>query len=138
MQPSRPNTPAHDAFPRLLARSEPEPAILRDEVRPLVRRSGGVLVLDDTVLDKPYARTMGLVGPFWSGKHRRVLRGTNLVTLAWTDGDAVYPTDYRLVDPAEVPKRTKNDPFRDMLAVAHVRGVRAGVRVLRFVVLGQE
>src|SRR6478735_3696193 len=121
VQPSRPNAPAHDAFTRLLTRLEPEPGALWDEVRPLVRRAGGVLVLDDTVLDKPYAHKMGLVGPFWSGKHQRVLRGINLVTLAWTDGDAVYPTDYRLVDPAEAPKRTKNDLFRDMLAAAQTR-----------------
>jgi hypothetical protein len=122
VQPDRPNAPAHDAFTRLLARLEPEPAVLWDEVRPLVRRAGGVLVLDDTVLDKPYAHKMGLVGPFWSGKHQRVLRGINLVTLAWTDGGAVYPTDYRLVDPAEAPKRTKDDLFRDMLAAARARG----------------
>lgn len=126
VQPDRPNAPAHDAFTRLLARLEPEPEVLWDEVRPLVRRTGGVLVFDDTVLDKPYAHKMGLVGPFWSGKHQRVLRGINLVTLAWTDGDAVYPTDYRLVDPAEVPKRTKNDLFRDMLAAAQARGFCPG------------
>ena len=35
----------------------------------------------------------------------------------------VYPTDYRLVDPAEAPKRTKNDLFRDMLAAAKARGL---------------
>jgi hypothetical protein len=121
VQPDRPDPPAHDAFTRLLARLEPEPAVLWEEVRPLVRR-GGVLVLDDTVPDKPYAHKMGLVGPFWSGKHQRVLRGIDLVTLAWTDGDAVYPTDYRLVDPAEVPKRTKNDLFREMVRVARDRG----------------
>ena len=51
-----------------------------------------------------------------------LLRGINLVTLVWTDGDAVYPTDYRLVDPAEVPKRTKNDLFRGMLTAAQARG----------------
>ena len=122
VQPDRPNAPAHDAFTRLLTRLEPEPAVLWAEVRPLVRPTDGVLVLDDTVLDKPYAHKMGLVGPFWSGKHQRVLRGINLVTLAWTDGDAVYPTDYRLVDPAELPKRTKNDLFRDMLDAAQARG----------------
>src|SRR5438270_12792178 len=88
VQEPGPAAPAHDAFTRLLARLEPDPAALWAEVRPLVRR-GGVLVLDDTVLDKPYAHKMGLVGPFWSGKHQRVLRGINLVTLAWTDGDAV-------------------------------------------------
>ena len=123
VQPDRPRAPAHDAFTRLLTRLEPDPAALWDEVRPLVTRAGGVLVVDDTVLDKPYAHKTGLVAPFWSGKHRRVVRGINLVTLAWTDGDAVYPTDYRLVDPAAAPKRTKNDLFRDMLAAAKGRGL---------------
>jgi putative transposase len=122
VQPERPRPPAHDAFTRLLSRLEPDPATLWSEVQPLVRQSNGILVLDDTVLDKPYARKMELVGPFWSGKHQRVLRGINLVTLVWTDGDAVYPTDYRLVDPAEVPKRTKNDLFQEMLTVAKARG----------------
>jgi hypothetical protein len=122
VQPDRPNAPAHDAFTRLLARLGPEPAALWDEVRPHVTRSGGVLVADDTVLDKPYAHKMGLVAPFWSGKHQRVLRGISLVTLAWTDGDAVFPTDYRLVDKAGEPDINKNDHLRAMLATAKARG----------------
>jgi hypothetical protein len=122
VQPERPRSPAHDAFTRLLSRLEPDPVTLWSEVQALVRQPDGILVLDDTVLDKPYARKMGLVGPFWSGKHQRVLRGINLVTLVWTDGDAIYPTDYRLVDPAEAPKRTKNDLFQEMLTVAKARG----------------
>jgi putative transposase len=122
VQPPAPNAPAHDAFTRLLARLEPDPETLWQEVRPHVRRADSILVVDDTVLDKPHAHRMGLVGPFWSGKHQRVLRGINLVTLAWTDGDAVYPADYRLVDPAEAPKRNKNEHFREMLATAKARG----------------
>ncbi len=122
VQPPDPNAPAHDAFTRLLTRLEPDPETLWAEARPLVRGPDGILIVDDTVLDKPYAHKMGLVGPFWSGKHQRVLRGINLVTLAWSDGDAVYPTDYRLVDPAESPKRTKNEHFREMLATARARG----------------
>ena len=124
VQPPDPAAPAHDAFTRLLARLEPDPDTLWQEVRPHVRRGDSILVVDDTVLDKPYAHKMGLVGPFWSGKHQRVLRGINLVTLAWTDGDAVYPTDYRLVDPAETPKRNKNEHFREMLVTAAARGFR--------------
>lgn len=124
VQPPDPTAPAHDAFTRLLARLEPDPEALWQEVRPHVRRGDSILVVDDTVLDKPYAHKMGLVGPFWSGKHQRVLRGINLVTLAWTDGDAVYPTDYRLVDPAEAPKRNKNEHFREMLGTAKARGFR--------------
>lgn len=122
VQPLEPQSPAHDAFTRLLTRLEPDPQTLWEEVRPLVRRTDSILVLDDTVLDKPYAHKMGLVAPCWSGKHQRILRGINLVTLAWTDGDAVYPTDYRLVDPAESPKLTKNDHFRVMLVTAQARG----------------
>lgn len=123
VQPIFPTAPAHDAFTRLLARLEPEPETLWLEVRDLVRRSDSILIVDDTVLDKPYAHKMGLVGPFWSGKHQRVLRGINLVTLAWSDGDAVYPTDYRLVDPAEKPAKNKNEHFRDMLVTAKARGL---------------
>jgi hypothetical protein len=87
VQPPDPKAPAHDAFTRLLTRLEPDPETLWLEVRPLVRRSDSILVIDDTVLDKPYAHKMGLVGQFWSGKHQRVLRGINLVTLAWSDGE---------------------------------------------------
>jgi hypothetical protein len=123
VHPDTPAAPAHDAFSRLLARLEPDPEALWEEVRPLARRRDGILIADDTVLDKPYAHKMGLVGQFWSGKHRRVVRGINLVTLAWTDGDAVYPTDYRLVDPAEAPKKNKNEHLREMLATAKSRGL---------------
>ncbi len=38
-------------------------------------------MLDDSVLDKPYARRMDLVARQWSGKHGRVVRGIGLVTL---------------------------------------------------------
>lgn len=121
-QPADPRAPAHDSFTRLLTRLEPDPETLWNEVRPFVRRSDSILIIDDTVLDKPYARKMAFVGLCWSGKHHRLVRGINLVTLVWSDGDATYPTDYRLVDPAETGKQTKNDHFRDMLAVAQARG----------------
>jgi putative transposase len=123
VQPDRPHPPAHDAFTRLLHRLEPDPAALWAEVAPLVRRTGGDLVVDDSTLDKPYARHIGLVSRHWSGKHRAVVRGINLITLVWTDGDRLYPCDYRLYDKATDGK-TKNDHFRDLLAAAHGRGFR--------------
>ena len=83
VQPVSDESPAHDAFTRLLARLEPDPDVLWEEVRPLLtRRSDSILVIDDTVLDKPYAKKMGLVARHWSGKHKQVVRGINLVTLA--------------------------------------------------------
>ena len=32
----------------------------------------------------------------WSGKHRKTVRGINLITLLWTDDDRKIPCDYRL------------------------------------------
>lgn len=124
VQPDAPDRPAHDSYTRLLNRVEPDPRALWDEVRPLADRSAGVLVLDDTVLDRPHARHVGSVAPFWSGRHQRVVRGINLVSLVWTDGDRLYPTDYRLVDPATRPKQTKNDLFAELARQAHARGFR--------------
>src|SRR4051794_32775274 len=69
---SDPSPPAHDAFTRLLRRLEPAPATLWQEARPMVHREGGLLSLDDSTLDKPYAKTIELVGRHWSGKHKRV------------------------------------------------------------------
>ena len=120
-QPERPDPPAHDAFTRLLHRLEPDPATVWAEAAPLVRRERGALVLDDSTLDKPYARKMGLLTRHWSGKHRRVVQGINLLTLLWTDGEALLPCDYRLYEKA-VDQLSKNDHFRAMLATAHARG----------------
>ncbi len=121
VQPARDDPPAHDAFTRLLHRLEPDPTTLWAEAAPRVRRDGGVLVLDDSTLDKPYARKIGLLTRHWSGKHRRVVRGINLLTLLWTDGEALIPCDYRLYEKA-VDQLSKNDHFRAMLATAEERG----------------
>lgn len=120
VQPVRDDPPAHDAFTRLLTRLDPDPDALWAEAAPRVDRRAGVLVVDDSTLDKPYARSIELVTRHWSGKHHAVVRGINLVTLLWTDGDRHVPCDYRLYDKAD--GRTKNDHFADMVRVAYARG----------------
>ena len=94
-QPESPQAPARDAFTRLLRRQPPGTEALWQETQGLVRREEGVLVLDDTTLDKPYAKRMELVSRHWSGKHKRVVWGINLLTLLWTDGNALIPCDFR-------------------------------------------
>jgi putative transposase len=112
---------AHDAYTRLLHRLEPDAQVLWEEVRADVRLGSGMLVLDDSVLDKPYARKMDLVHHQWSGKHHDVVKGIGLLTLLWTDGDRRLPCDYRLYDKVTDGK-TKNDHFRELLDVARERG----------------
>ena len=120
-QPDQATPPAHDAFTRLLHRREPDPATLWAAAAPQVRRGAGVLVLDDSTLDKPHARQLGLLTRHWSGKHRRVVQGSNLLTLLWTDGAALLLCDYRLYAKA-VDQLSKNDHFRTLLATAQDRG----------------
>ena len=119
--PARPDAPAHDAFTRLLHRVEPDAVALWREVEPLVARDGGVLVVDDGVLDKPHSHRIETVSYQRSGRHGGVARGIGLVTLVWTDGDRIYPVDYRIYD-KQGDGKTKNDHLRDMLAEAKRRG----------------
>ncbi|QKG53224.1 transposase [Hymenobacter sp. BRD67] len=113
---------AHDAYTRLLHRLEPDAAALWQEAQGLVTPATGVLVLDDTTLDKPYAHHMGLVTRHWSGKHHAVVQGINLLTLLWSDGQALVPVDYRLYDKA-TDELTKNDHFQLLLHAARQRGI---------------
>jgi hypothetical protein len=84
------------------------------EVKAGLNLKGGTLSVDDTVLDKPYSQYMALVGYYWSGKHHRVVKGINLITLYYTDPQGHHqPVNYRLYDKAE--GKTKNDYFQDML-----------------------
>lgn len=120
-QPETADPAAHDAYTRLLHRLEPDSEALWIEVQPEVCRTSGVLVLDDSVLDKPYARKMDLVHHMWSGKQQRVVQGIDLLTLLWTDGDRHLPCDYRIYDKPN-DGLSKNDHFGDLLRVAHERG----------------
>ncbi|MCO5381686.1 MAG: transposase [Methanosarcina barkeri] len=79
------------------------------------------MIVDDTVLDKPYSEKMGFVRYQRSGKHHLTVKGIGLVTLVWTDGTTVIPIDFRIYNIDEDDK-TKNDHFRDMLDKAEERG----------------
>ena len=115
--------PAHDAYTRLLQRLPPDSEALWTEVRACIELNQGLLMIDDTTLDKPYASAMALVSRHWSGKHHDVVQGINLMSLAWSDGDACLPCDYRVYH-KEQDGLSKNDHFRAMLQQAHTRGFR--------------
>ncbi len=121
-QPESERRASHDSFTRLLTRQPPDTGALWAEAKGLVRLEGGLLIHDDSTIDKPYAKKMELVTRHWSGKHHRVVLGINLSTLLWTDGNALVPTDFRLYDKAD--GLTKNEHFREMVAAGHSRGFR--------------
>ncbi|MCA1731625.1 MAG: transposase [Actinobacteria bacterium] len=120
-QPEGPDPPAHDAFTRLLIREPPDTEALWEEAKTLVEPERGLLIVDDTTLDKPYSRKIELVHRHWSGKHQRVVNGINLATLLWSEAGALVPTDFRIYDKPN-DGFTKNDHFRAMLKQAKERG----------------
>ena len=108
---------SHDSVNRFLSRENYEPRDLFNEASRQLNLKGGTVNVDDSTLDKPYSHQMELVGHFWSGKHHRVVKGINLITLYYTDPQGrSLPINYRIYDKAE--GKTKNDYYLDMLAEA--------------------
>jgi len=123
VQPDAENGPAHDAVTRLLHRLATDPDRMWHEAKEQVEMNRGVLIADDSTLDKWYSRQIELVTRHWSGKHKRVVSGINLLTLLWTDGERYIPVDYRIYN-KKVDGLSKNDHFQQMLQNAYERGFR--------------
>jgi len=105
----------------------------------VVDKGDGLLILDDTTLDKPYANEIEHVTWHWSGKHEEVVKGINLLTLLWRgssggcssqespseeegseeEREPHVPCDFRLY---EKDGKTKNEHFREMALAASDRG----------------
>ena len=117
------NAPSHDCFTRLLQKQPSDTEPLWAEVRKFVTLKAGFLIVDDTVLDKPYSEKIGFVRHQWSGKHHRTVKGIGLVTMLWTDGNKILPIDFRIYN-IEEDNKTKNDHFLDMLDKAEERGFK--------------
>ena len=119
------STISHDSVNRFLERERFEPKDLFDEEKGKVNLLGGTLSVDDSVLDKPYSdqNKTDLLGYFWSGKHKRAVKGLNLITLFYTDINSIsVPVNYRICDKSS--GKTKNDYFKEMLVEVVEWGLR--------------
>lgn len=112
----------HDSVTNFLDRENFEPIDLYNEAIKNVNPVGGIISVDDTVLDKPYSSKTDLLG-YYSGKHHKAVQGINLITLYYTDltGNS-QPINYRLYDPKD--KLTKNDYFQKMLTEVLICGIQ--------------
>lgn len=115
---------SHDSVNRFLLRENYTPEDLFNEVKGELILEGGIISVDDSVLDKPYSnpRKSQLIDYFWSGKHKKSVKGINLITLYYTDVAGVsYPINFRLYDKRE--GKTKNDYFREMVKEVQAWGI---------------
>jgi hypothetical protein len=65
-------------------------------LRVLFAVTGGSLILDDTVGEKPSARLLGEAAWVWSSQQSKVVFGVSVVLLVWTDGHSRIPVAYRV------------------------------------------
>ncbi|BAY84396.1 transposase [Calothrix parasitica NIES-267] len=107
---------SHDSVNRFLLRERYEPKDLFDIVTGIINLKGGILSVDDTVIEKLYSnpKYAELISYFWSGKYHKTVKGLNLITLYYSDvhGNSV-PINYRIYDKKD--GKTKNDYFQDMV-----------------------
>jgi hypothetical protein len=116
---------SHDSVNRFLLREEYTPEDLFNEAKNELILEGGTTSVDDSVIDKPYSELTKteLLGYFWSGKHKRSVKGINLITLCYTDTSGnSYPVNYRIYDKSE--GKTKNDYFLEMMKEIQAWGLK--------------
>jgi hypothetical protein len=87
---------SHDCLTRLLNGRWSGQILLDVALRTLFTVAGGDLILDETVVAKPYARLLGAAAWVWSSKDKKVVFGVSLVLFIWTAGESRIPAAYRV------------------------------------------
>lgn len=119
---------SHDSVNRFLCRENFNGHDLFMENSIHINLHGGLIAVDDSVIDKLYSNTAyaHLVDFYYSGKHHKPVKGINLVTLFHIDTDGVcLPLNFRVYNKKD--GKTKNDYFRDMLDELITWGLRPKV-----------
>jgi Transposase DDE domain len=116
---------SHDSVNRFLLRERYQPKDLFDKVKTIINLKGGIISVDDTVIEKIYSNLQytELISYFWSGKYHKSIKGLNLISLYYSDvhGNSV-PINYRIYDKKE--GKTKNDYFQEMLLEVSAWGLK--------------
>jgi putative transposase len=89
-------TVSHDRLTRLLQADWSGQRLLELAGRMLFVSERGYLILDDTVIAKPFATAMESLAWVYSSQERRPVYGFSLVLLVWTNGTCRIPLGMRL------------------------------------------
>jgi putative transposase len=87
---------SHDRLTRLLQADWSGPTLLEHACRMLFVWERGSLILDDTVIPKPFVTAMESLAWVFSSQERRPVYGFSLVLLVWTAGTLRIPLSLRL------------------------------------------
>lgn len=101
---------------------------VRSAEKDLAKEEAGLLVIDDSIIEKAYTDENGLVTVHYDHSHDSYVKGINLVSTLLVLGKVVLPVAYELVvktlrcqvktrKEGWKSERTKNEMFRDMVSV---------------------
>ena len=74
------------------------------------------LIIDDTVIAKPYSKQLDLLSWIFSPSDRQYLQGINVIFVIWTDGQTRFPIGFRIWNKND--KKTKIDLAMELLKEA--------------------
>ena len=115
---------SHDSISRWLENSHCQPKDIWASAEKQVIGTRGVIVADETVLNKSRSEKIELVRWQYSGDEHDIVKGIGMLNFLWVDESSqVCPMDLRIYEPKEDGK-TKNDHFREMLKAAKRREVK--------------
>jgi hypothetical protein len=116
---------SHDAISRWLSKVKCQPKDVWEAAKGEVLGKPGVIIADETVLDKSRSDKVELVSFQYSGDEHDVIKGIGVVNLLFKQvaSKEVIPVDYRIYFPKDDGK-TKNDHFREMVKLACERKVQ--------------
>ncbi len=116
---------SHDSISRWLEEAHIQPKDIWNEAKECVLGSeSGIIVADETILNKNRSKKIELVRWQYSGTVHDIVKGIGMLNFLWIDNNKnVVPMDVRIWEPKEDGK-TKNDHFRELLKLSKERGCK--------------
>jgi hypothetical protein len=115
---------SHDSISRWLEEKKCQPKDIWEKAKAHVVGGSGVIIADDTILNKSRSEKIELVRWQYSGTEHDIVRGIGMLNMLWVnEANEVCPMDVRIYEPKEDGK-TKNDHFRELLIQAKRREVK--------------
>ncbi|OGE26225.1 hypothetical protein A3C26_02755, partial [Candidatus Daviesbacteria bacterium RIFCSPHIGHO2_02_FULL_39_12] len=100
---------SHDSISRWLESAHCQPKDIWEKAKAHVVGGSGVIIADDTILNKSRSEKIELVRWQYSGTEHDIVRGIGMLNMLWVnEANEVCPMDVRIYEPKEDGK-TKND-----------------------------
>ena len=112
---------SHDRIQRFLASPVKRGVDLWKVVKPYgrqVQRDDGVLIIDDSISEKPYTDENEIICWHWDHSQGRSLKGINFITALYHVGEVSLPVDYHLIEKTEfyTDKKTGKEKRRSPIS----------------------